>query len=140
MTKDEIIIKLKEGYKVTHTYFSKEEYIQLIGNKLIDEKGYILPWNEFWSFRNARMFELGWELYDKEPDKREIAAVYENAIEPAPDYVIEITKPAETIQATGAMPGLEWLFGFFKRKTSAPRKLTRKERMEEYYKDSGIFD
>ena len=156
MTKAEIMIKLKEGYRVTHTYFSKHEYIQLVDFKLLDEEGRILNWKDFWAFRRDRMFDNGWELYH-EPESRGIAGVYENAIGPQnPDIIITEAQPEEPvnvtltdyskmpelapepeyIQETGSMPILEWLLNLFRRKSDRPRKLTKRQRMDEYERDN----
>ena len=126
MTKKEIMIKLKEGYRVTHANFTKEEYIELVDFKLLDEVGNILNWKAFWDFRKARWFDDGWELYS-EPGFKGKAGVYENAIGPEnPDIIIleadeypampELAPEPDYIAETGSMPILEWFLNLFRRK------------------------
>ena len=136
MTKAEIMIELIAGNRVTHAYFSKDEFIQIVNHQLVDERGLILNNKAFWDFRKAPMFDDGWELYH-EPESRGIAGVYENAIGPEnPDIIITEAQPEEPVNvtltdyskmpelapepeyiaATGSMPVLEWFLNLFRRK------------------------
>lgn len=51
MTKQEAIIEMKKGFKVTHDYFSDTEYIGMLDDKIVTEEGYKFNATEFWSYR-----------------------------------------------------------------------------------------
>lgn len=58
---------LIQGFAITHTYFSDDEWVKLDGehpSDLVDEKGYHLDWDEFWSYRNTKIFDEGWDVKD----------------------------------------------------------------------------
>jgi hypothetical protein len=129
MKKAEIMVKLKEGYRVTHAYFSKEEYIQLVDFKLLDEKGLILNWKDFWACRRDRMFDDGWDLYHEPVNVTLTDHSKMRELAPEPEYI-------EEMKSTGSMPVLDWFINLFRRKTDRPRKLTKRQRMEEYDKDN----
>ena len=55
----------KPFQKFKHPYFSSDEYIygDSVGH-LCDEKGYHLPWNEFWGLRMNGGMKEGWYMID----------------------------------------------------------------------------
>lgn len=64
MTKEEAIQAMKDGKKVTHRYFTDDEYI------FINEKGDIqtedgakVDPDEFWKYRQQIAFNEDWELF-----------------------------------------------------------------------------
>lgn len=64
MKKAEAMVLMMEGKKVTHRFFSKDEYITM--NKegfIIDENNYKLDPVEFWHYRTGKDWFDGWELY-----------------------------------------------------------------------------
>ena len=64
MTKEEAIEQMKKGNKVTHFLFTDEEYITMKGDEIIDELGYYLNADAFWSHRRHEAFACGWKLYE----------------------------------------------------------------------------
>lgn len=67
MTKQQAIQALIHGFAITHTFFDKDEWVKLDGENptdLVDEKGYHLDWDEFWSYRKAVCFDEGWDVKD----------------------------------------------------------------------------
>lgn len=66
MTKAEAIHALHAGDKITHRYFTPEEYVCIdeASGHLIDEKGYQLNPVEFWDLRSDNgAFDNGWEIF-----------------------------------------------------------------------------
>lgn len=64
MTKDEAKKAMLKGEKVTHKYFSPDEYITGGNGTIIDEKGYRLNELEFWSYRTDGAFNDGWSIFN----------------------------------------------------------------------------
>ena len=62
MNKEQAKLALKAGRKITHKYFSDNEFVYMDGNKLTDEKGLILKWDEFWLYRNNLIFDKDWDI------------------------------------------------------------------------------
>jgi len=66
MTKEEAITAMKSGSKVTHEYFTKDEWITMDSpnsKHFVDETGLSLPCDEFWRYRKSEVFQTGWEIY-----------------------------------------------------------------------------
>lgn len=59
MTKQEAKQKLQEGHKITHTYFTNEEYIHLINGTEYFEDGVKVP-NIWW---NKNYLLDGWRIF-----------------------------------------------------------------------------
>lgn len=66
MTKSEAIIAMKEGLKVTHRYFTDDEFITMKFNKIIDENNYSFCPEEFWMYRTNPWFDSGWSLFKEQ--------------------------------------------------------------------------
>lgn len=67
MTIAEAFLKSKtDGVKITHRFFSKDEYITVKGNRVETEEGYTLSTAEFINYRTGVAWETDWEIY-KEP-------------------------------------------------------------------------
>lgn len=65
MTKSQAIVFSMCTHKpITHYYFGDDEFVKYDekGN-LVDESGYILPKDEFWSLRTGQAWEDGWKEY-----------------------------------------------------------------------------
>ncbi len=56
MTQEEAIVLMKQGVKVTHNYFSSNEWMTISQGQIILEDGVKCSINEFFSYRKA-----GWE-------------------------------------------------------------------------------
>ena len=67
MTKQEAIQKMRDGEKLTHTYFSSDEWVKSNqdGTILILEDGVECSPNEFWKYRQDENFNTGWEIFNK---------------------------------------------------------------------------
>lgn len=63
MTKDEAIKAMREGAKVTHTYFTGDEWITMLGNIVRMEQGQECWSSEFWRDRQGESWETGWSIY-----------------------------------------------------------------------------
>lgn len=66
MTREEAIAySISTGNPIRHVFFLKDEYVKYnrTDKCLIDENGFILPYNEFWSIRSGGYWEDGWSEY-----------------------------------------------------------------------------
>jgi hypothetical protein len=64
MTKNEALKAMKEGHKVTHRFFTSEEFVQLDKQgRIIDESGYILT--SFWNYRPDECWNTDWSIYQE---------------------------------------------------------------------------
>lgn len=65
MNKTEAILAMKSGKKVTHKYFSPDEWMTMIGNTIIlFEDGVECEVDEFWSYRTQEYWDDGYSLFD----------------------------------------------------------------------------
>lgn len=67
MTQEEAKQALKQGKKVSHEYFTPEEYIMLCPNgsgQLIDEAGIKLDYKLFWKYRQHDIFQTNWRIVE----------------------------------------------------------------------------
>lgn len=68
MTQQEAIAAMKQGKKVTHRYFSSDEWVTLQNGKLVTEDGCIHNWTMFWTIRSSEYWETDWSLFEtKQP-------------------------------------------------------------------------
>lgn len=64
MNRNELLKFLRAGHRMTHTYFSKHEWMQLTGpNHLIFEDGVVVTQDEFWNIRKGSAWHTGWSIY-----------------------------------------------------------------------------
>ena len=63
MTRDEAIKAMREGKKVTHKYFSREEWATQDHGLILLEDGYKCLPAEFWWDRKSEMFENDWDIW-----------------------------------------------------------------------------
>lgn len=61
MTKDEAIIAMKSGQKVTHEYFSSNEYLYIEYDIIRTEEGY--DFDHEWDRRKGPEWQRGWRIY-----------------------------------------------------------------------------
>ncbi len=54
---------MKNGHKITHTYFCSNEWIKMYGFHIVCEGGYLHEPSEFWRYRKGVAFDKGWEIY-----------------------------------------------------------------------------
>jgi hypothetical protein len=66
MTRQEAYEAMKNGSKVTHSYFNDDEYYEFKNNSIIAEDGVDHTF-VFWSEDNGNWRETGWEIYNDDP-------------------------------------------------------------------------
>lgn len=57
MTKSEAIKAMQEGHKVSHYYFTDDEWITMENGLIVTEDGYKHKPEEFWSYRKGPTWE-----------------------------------------------------------------------------------
>lgn len=65
MTKEDAIIQMRQGKKITHTYFLSDEWITIKNGKILFEDGVMSNFEEFWNLRNQDFWNDGYELYNE---------------------------------------------------------------------------
>lgn len=71
MTATEALLALYEGRKVTHRFFTDEEYICMKNHDIYTEEGYNMGtvYDEFWQSRGGPegddSWATGWEIYEE---------------------------------------------------------------------------
>lgn len=63
MTKAEAIQAMENGKKVTHKYFSPEEWATMEMGLIVLEDGVKCEPDEFWKYRKDPMFDNDWSIY-----------------------------------------------------------------------------
>ncbi len=64
LSKSEAIQAMREGKKVTHRYFSNDEWVTLTATGLyLFEDGVVCPSLLFWQDRQGEYWETDWSLY-----------------------------------------------------------------------------
>ena len=64
MTRKEAIAAMREGKKVTHKYFTPEEWVTQENGQLLLEDGVRCPPAEFWRWRQDPSFDNDWEIWE----------------------------------------------------------------------------
>lgn len=64
MTKDEAILQMKLGKKMTHSTFTDREFITIENNMIVDECGYCFDIDDFFYYRQDDIFNSGWSEYN----------------------------------------------------------------------------
>jgi acyl-coenzyme A synthetase/AMP-(fatty) acid ligase len=63
MTKQEAMEAIQNGEKVTHQYFSKEEYLyKRDDGAVVSEDGYKVTL-DFWSYRTDPEWQINWSIF-----------------------------------------------------------------------------
>ena len=63
MTKQEAIIAMQNGIKLTHKNFSSDEWIREKIGMYEFEDGCLCDFEEFWQFRQGSAWEKDWEVF-----------------------------------------------------------------------------
>ena len=64
MTKNEALKALEEGKKITHKYFSNDEYICKCDSEFyMCESGY-MPIGDFWNYRQSPDWDNDWSIFN----------------------------------------------------------------------------
>lgn len=66
MTKVEAITAMHNGEKVTHEYFSPEEWIAIDGYSFIFEDGASCEFEDFWIGRDEKFWDTDWSIFKDE--------------------------------------------------------------------------
>lgn len=69
LSRQEAIDELYAGSKITHEYFTPEEFVELKDGHIIDENGIVLNGPEFWNYRQGPIFDTGWAKWPVEYNK-----------------------------------------------------------------------
>ncbi len=62
MTKDEALKAMKQGKKVSHMYFSADEYIHIVDGQMYAEDG--CRFEEGWAIRTESVWQDGWRIIE----------------------------------------------------------------------------
>ena len=67
MTREDALNAMISGEKVTHEYFSDDEFIYMKDDDIYTEEGFNMGTvnDEFWIIRKTEMFDDGWSIYKK---------------------------------------------------------------------------
>lgn len=68
MTKAEAIQAMREGKKITHSYFSRDEWMTIEHNQIVFENGIRCPQSDFWRWRELTGltgWNDGYSLYNE---------------------------------------------------------------------------
>ena len=71
MDKKEAKSLMKAGKKISHRFFTDEEWITSDPTGVIysDEKGIQFPAREFWNYRQGELWERGYYIYEPQRNK-----------------------------------------------------------------------
>ena len=64
MTKQEAISEMKNGKKITHTWFDRTEWMTIENGKLLLEDGVRCSLLEFFSYRTDESWDDGYSFYE----------------------------------------------------------------------------
>ena len=68
MTKEEAKEQMRAGKKVTHRYFTIEEWVTMEDGRILLEDGVRCSEHEFWAYRTSKSFDDDWSIWlDKCP-------------------------------------------------------------------------
>lgn len=65
MTKAEAIQAMQEGKKVTHLYFSPDEWMTMREGEIVLEDGVVCPQGDFWFYRWGPEWNDGYEIINE---------------------------------------------------------------------------
>lgn len=65
MTKKEAIKLMEQGVKMTHYYFTPDEWVYIDNGQYVLEDGVECIGLEFWEWRKCSDWENGWERWQK---------------------------------------------------------------------------
>lgn len=91
MTKQEAIWAMEEGKKVTHRYFSSDEWISLVDRRIISEDG--VRHDSFWELHTDAAYETDWEIFTVPAIEIRVlslkTAIEINSLNAGKDFIIE---------------------------------------------------
>jgi hypothetical protein len=65
MNKEEALTAMREGRKVSHEYFSYEEWLTIINGKLVTHEGEACSIEDFFKTRTGEIWETGYMIVDR---------------------------------------------------------------------------
>jgi len=65
MNKQEAKLAMQEGEKVTHRYFTPNEWMTMKYGMIALEDGVICPTEEFWQWRTDPVWDDGYKLFNE---------------------------------------------------------------------------
>lgn len=64
MSKDEALVALKQGKKITHVFFTSDEWMmQRLDGRYEFEDGNICDPTDFWTYRRHESWNKNWNLF-----------------------------------------------------------------------------
>lgn len=66
LTKNEALELMSRGEKITHNFFSKEEWITMTNGKVETEDGYFMYVHLFFDIRQGEDWETGYGIFKEE--------------------------------------------------------------------------
>jgi len=73
MTKSEAIAALANGKKITHLYFTPDEWVQqTVEGRYRFEDANICSPAEFWAYRKGGAWENGWSIWESEKVQQKV--------------------------------------------------------------------
>lgn len=64
MNKAEAIEKMKAGEKLTHPYFSDDEWVTMVDGQMLLEDGVKCSVLEFWRWRTDSSWDNNWSIFN----------------------------------------------------------------------------
>ena len=64
MNKQEALIAMEEGKKVSHMYFTPEEWVTIDNGDFLFEDGVRCTFEEFWAYRSDEYWTTDWRLWE----------------------------------------------------------------------------
>lgn len=68
MTKSEAIQLMERGMKMSHRFFTPDEWVTIDGELMVTEDGVKQSQENFWLYRTDKSFETGWNVFIFESD------------------------------------------------------------------------
>lgn len=65
MNKEEAILEMQKGRKLTHMYFSPWEWVTIKNGEFLFEDGYSIDQETFWADRQSKEWESNWDYYQE---------------------------------------------------------------------------
>ncbi len=93
MTKPEAIEALNRGEKITHKYFSDNEFAFMKDGEIHLEDGVVCSPEEFWKYRTEDFFDDGWDIYLPAPVDPNMNSVKEKTEPKMKQLRFTTTKP-----------------------------------------------
>lgn len=64
MTREEAIVHMEQGVKITHRFFSPDEWVTMHNGYILSETGRIIDNELFWEYRTGRNWQTGYSIFN----------------------------------------------------------------------------